>query len=37
MKKIKVSEEANVWLPAACQTIKQVYIDHTPCGQFTKK
>jgi hypothetical protein len=34
---IKMSQEAHVWLPAVCQTVKQVYIDHTPCGQLTKR
>jgi hypothetical protein len=37
MSKIKISEKACVWLPAAYQMIKQIYIDHTPCAQFTKR
>jgi hypothetical protein len=35
--KSKMSQEAHIWLPAAYQMVKQVFIDHTPCHQFTKR
>jgi hypothetical protein len=34
---VKMSEEAHVWLPAVCQMVKQVYIDHTLCTVFKKR
>jgi hypothetical protein len=37
MPKITNEWKAQVLLPAACQMVKQVYIDHTPCGWFRKK
>jgi hypothetical protein len=33
---VKMSEEAYVWLPAVCQMVEQVYIEHTPCAVFKK-
>jgi hypothetical protein len=32
-----MSIEAHVLLPAVCEMVKQVYIDHTTCHQFTKR
>jgi hypothetical protein len=35
---VKVTEEGQVWVPAAvCQVIKLVYIDHSPCLLFRKR
>jgi hypothetical protein len=34
---VKMSEEAHVWLPAVCQMVEQVYIDHNPCAVFKKR
>jgi hypothetical protein len=33
---VKISEGAHVWLPAVCQMVKQVYIDHNSCAVFKK-
>jgi hypothetical protein len=34
---VKISEEARVWLPAVCQMVKPVYINHTLCAVFKKR
>jgi hypothetical protein len=34
---IKMRKELHLWLPPACQMVKQLYIDHTPCALFTKR
>jgi hypothetical protein len=34
---VKISEDTHVWLPAVCQMVKQVYIDHNPCAVFKKR
>jgi hypothetical protein len=35
MNGVKVTEDGQVWVPAVCQVVYQVYVGHNPCPEFT--